>query len=357
MIICLDPGHTKGANIGHNRDYREGTAMFTLAKKLKAALEAYDGVEVILTRSLTENPSLEARGAIAKKAKCALMLSLHSNAFSKSTACGVSAFYSYKRDSKPLAEALAKAVAADMKTDTAVTYSRGAKTRTYVGKTDGKTYDYYGVIRSSVSNKAVDHAIILEHGFHTHPAECQFLMQDANLDRLAATDAAVIADFFGLKKPAAKPPAAKPPATKPSADTWAVGDIVSIRPEATVYGTKAVALPSGVKREHLTVAAIGGSGKTAGKLRLLEVNTWIDCDLVELVRHGGWTMFAKGDAVRVSGTSTWVSGAKMASWVRGGVTLYIHSLRQNGAIAVIGKKVAGRIAVTGTVYTKYLKKV
>ena len=348
MIICLDPGHTKGANIGYDRNYREGTAMVTLAQKLKAALEAYDGVKVIVTRTLTENPSLDKRGQIAKKADADLMLSLHSNAFSDKSACGVSAFYSHKRDSKPLAKALAEAVAAEMAKDTGVTYSRGAKTRTYVGKSDGKTYDYYGVIRSSVSGTAVKHAIILEHGFHTNPAECRFLMEDSGLDRLAATDAAVIAGFFGLKKPAA------PPET----DALLVGDIVSIKSGATTYGTKPVAIPSWVKREHHTVAALGAkTGKTAGKLRLLEVNTWIDCDQVKLVQHGGWTMFAPGDAVQVSGTSKWVSGAKMASWVTKGITLYIHSLRQNGAVAVIGKQVAGRIAVTGTVYTKYLKKV
>lgn len=348
MIICLDPGHTKGANAGYDRGYREGTAMVSLAEKLKAALEAYDGVKVIVTRTLTENPSLDRRGQIAKKAGADLMLSLHSNAFSDKNACGVSAFYSHKRDSKPLARALAEAVAEEMAKDTGVTYSRGAKTRTYVGKSDGKTYDYYGVIRSSVSGSAVKHAIILEHGFHTNPAECRFLMDVHNLDRLAAVDAAVIADFFGLKKPA----------EPPQADAFQVGDIVSIRSEATTYGTKPVAIPSWVKREHHTVAAIGAkTGKTAGKLRLLEVNTWIDCDQVELVQHGGWTMFAAGDAVQVSGTSQWVSGAKMASWVTKGITLYIHSLRQNGAIAVIGKQVAGRIAVTGTVYTKYLKKV
>ena len=43
MKICLDPGHTKGYNTGIHKNYREGTAMYTLAVKLKAALEEEEG--------------------------------------------------------------------------------------------------------------------------------------------------------------------------------------------------------------------------------------------------------------------------------------------------------------------------
>lgn len=355
MKICLDPGHTKGANIGHNRDYREGTAMFTLAKKLKAVLETYDGVEVVITRTLTENPSLSDRAKIAKKAGCSLLVSLHSNAFSKSTACGVSTFYSHKRDSKKLATAFAEAVAAEMQKDTGVTYSRGAKTRTYVGATDGKTHDYYGIIRNAVTDKTVAHAIIVEHGFHTHPKECDWLMQDQNLDRLAAVDAGVIATYFGLTQKVEKPD--EKPVEAP--DKFIVGDIVAIKSTATVYGgDKKVAIPSWVKRENHTVAAIGtAKNKRKGQVRLLEINSWVKEEDLALVQHGGWTMFSEGDAVQVQGTTHWTSGASMASWVTKGFTFYIRKLRENRAIAVIGKKVAGSIAVTGTVYTKYLKKV
>lgn len=359
MKICLDPGHTKGANIGYDRDYREGTAMFTLAEKLKKALEEYDGVQVVITRTLTENPSLSERANIAKKNGCELLVSLHSNAFSKPTACGVSTFYSHKRDSKKLAQALAVAVAESMEKDTGVTYSRGAKTRTYVGVTDGKTYDYYGIIRHAVTGKTVKHAVIVEHGFHTHPKECAWLMEDANLDTLAAVDAKVIADYFDLTKTPA-PPAEKPaekPVDKP--DEFLVGDIVSFRSTATTYGgEKPVAIPSWVKRENHTVAAIGTTkNKRAGQVRLLEINSWVKAEDLELEQHGGWTMFHEGDAVKVSGTTRWTSGVSMASWVTKGYTFYIRTLRENGAIAVIGKKVADRIAVTGTVFTKYLKKV
>jgi len=38
--------------------------------------------------------------------------------------------------------------------------------------------------------------IILEHGFHTHSATVRWLLNDANLDRMAQNEAACIDQFF-----------------------------------------------------------------------------------------------------------------------------------------------------------------
>ncbi len=359
MKICIDPGHTKGYNAGVNANYREGTAMYTLAVKLKAALEQYDGVSVVITRTLDENPSVEQRAKIARQNGCELLVSLHSDAAANPQACGVSVFYSVKRESQHLAEDFAKAVADVMKVDTGVTYPRGAKTRTYVGKNDGKTYDYYGVIRNAVIGDTVAHAVIVEHGFHTHPAECQWLLQDGNLDKLATCDAMVIAEYFGLERVADQGAA-------PDADTMATpgddvqkGDIVSIRSTATTYGgDSTVNIPAWVKQETHTVASIGTVGnRREGQARLLEINSWVNLDDLVTVKRGGGTDLEEGDAVQVVGTDVWTSGVKMAAWVTKGTVFYVHSTRENGAVAVIGKKVAGEIAVTGAVYSKYLKKV
>ena len=351
MNICLDPGHTKGYNTGIHKNYREGTAMYTLAVKLKAALEQYDGVEVVLTRALSENPSLDARAKIARKHGCELLVSLHSNAAANKKACGVSVFYSVKRNSKHLASDFAEAVAQVMNRDTDITYSRGAKTRTYVGKNDGKTYDYYGIIRSAVVGNTVDHALIVEHGFHTNALECQWLMQDGNLDKLARADADVIAEYFGLERTSSAPPA--PSAT----DAFRKGDKVKIRAAATVYGNSTVKIPTWVKQEVHTVAAIGTSqNRRSGQARLLEINSWVALDDLESAEETP-TALEEGDAVKVVGTDLWASGVKMAAWVTKGTVFYVHSTRNGGAVTVIGKKVAGEIAVTGAVYTKYLKKV
>lgn len=351
MKICLDPGHTKGYNAGVNKNYREGTAMFTLAAKLKAQLECYEGVEVFLTRSLTANPSLDVRANVARKNGCDLLLSLHSNAAANASACGVSVFYSVKRDSEAFAQALSEAVAAVMKQDTAVTYPRGAKTRTYVGKNDGKTYDYYGIIRGAVVGNVVKHALIVEHGFHTNAAECQWLMQDANLDRLAQVDAAVIAKQLGLSPKTA----ASQPETEKSA--FYVGDRVNIRAEATTYGNSTVKIPSWVKQEVHTVAALGTVANNRDKqARLKEINSWVKLSDLVLAKEETPT-FEKWDAVKVVGTDRWASGVKMAAFVTAGTVFYVHSVRNGGAVTVIGRKVAGDIAVTGAVESKFLKKV
>lgn len=352
MKICLDPGHTKGYNTGVNKNYREGTAMHTLAMKLKTELEQYDGVEVVVTRTLTENPTLDERAKLARSRGCDVLLSLHTNAASNKQACGVSVFYSVKRESQDLADDLAHAVAKTMSADTDITYARGAKTRTYIGKEDRKTYDYYGVIRAAVVGNTVSHALIVEHGFHTNPIECQWLLQDENLDKLAQTDAQVLAEYFGLEKRDAKQPTA---ALKPA--TIQKGDKVHIREAATTYGNSAVKIPAWVKKEIHTVAAIGTpANRRQGQARLLEINSWVKlADLA--VATADCRLFEEGDAVRVKGTDKWASGVKMASWVTKGTVFYVHSTRENGAVTVIGKKVAGGIAVTGAVYTKYLEKV
>lgn len=352
MKICLDPGHTQGQNVGVNKQYREGTAMYTLAVKLKAALEQYEGVSVVLTRTLTENPSLEQRAKIAKQNGCELLLSLHSNAASNAAACGVSVFYSVKRESKTLAAAFADAVANAMKPDTAITYARGAKTRTYVGKTDGKTYDYYGIIRGAVTDKTVAHAVIVEHGFHTNKAECAWLLQEKNIDRLAAVDAAVIAEYFGLKAKAADPP-------KQTDTTVQEGDTVSIRPQATYYGGGSkVRIPKWVKNTTFTVSKIGTPAlRRVGQARLEPIRSWVDLTDLVVVRRETSTALRAGDAVQVTGTTQWASGVTMAAWVTKGTVFYVHSLRDGGEIAVIGKKVSGGIAVTGAIQVKYLKKV
>lgn len=349
MKICLDPGHVKGYNTGCDKVYREGTAMFSLAQKLKAALEQYEGVEVFLTRGLNDNPSLEERGKLARSLKCDLLLSLHSNAFSDGAACGVSTFYSVKRDSKALAKAFAEAVAAEMKKDTGVTYSRGAKTRTYVGANDGKTYDYYGIIRNSVVGSIVQHAIIIEHGFHTNPAECAWLLQDKNLDRLAAVDARVVAEHCGLVAKAAPQPF--PAAT----DTIAKGDLVVIKESATTYGESEKPIPAWVKKNIHTVAEVGTAKKRPEQAKLKEINSWVY--LRDLTKQPGLTdTFQVGDKVKVVGTTLWKSGVVMAAWVAAGCVFEIMRLNDNGTEAVIGRKIAGKLAVTGTIYTKYLKR-
>lgn len=207
MKICIDPGHTRGYNTGVDPAYREGTAVYTLALALKEELEKYKDVSVILTRTATEDPSLYTRGKIARDNGCDMFFSVHTNAAANPKACGVSAIYSLKRDSKDLAARMGRAVANAMKPGTGVTYFRDAYTREYPGRPG---VDYYGVIRSAVEGSVVKHAIILEHGFHTNPAECAWLLSDDNLRLAARIDAQTIAAYFGLEPDGGDPPPPDP---------------------------------------------------------------------------------------------------------------------------------------------------
>lgn len=199
MKITLDPGHGRLSNRGVDPTYYEGTRMFLLAGFLKEELEKYEDVTVNVTRkTLDDDPSLEKRGRMARDLGSELFISLHSNAAGSEKACGVSLYRSVKLEgSEKLAHLLADGAVSVINEKTGVTYKRGVKTRTY--DENGKTYDYYGVIRNSVGG-SVKYSYIIEHGFHTNERECAFLQSDENLKSLARKHAETIAEYFSLKK-------------------------------------------------------------------------------------------------------------------------------------------------------------
>jgi hypothetical protein len=62
----------------------------------------------------------------------------------------------------------------------------------------GNNGDYYGVIRGAVA--AGVPGIILEHSFHTNTKATKWLLDEANLDKLAKAEAEVIAKHYGAEK-------------------------------------------------------------------------------------------------------------------------------------------------------------
>ena len=197
MKVTIDAGHVKGYNIGANPAYNEGQMAWTLSRLLGTALEKY-GVEVFYTRdNIEKDLALELRGKTAHDNGSDLFISLHSDGFTSSTAKGVSVFYSnYRKDSASLANEMGNAVATLIRTP-----FRGAKTRLYGGAYPQA--DYYGVIRGAVGysgERTPQAAFLIEHGFHTSPDDCAWLMQMDNLIKLAETEAAVIAGHYGLRQ-------------------------------------------------------------------------------------------------------------------------------------------------------------
>lgn len=190
MKITLDPGHTKNYNSGIIPGYYEGNTMFKLATLLKTELEKYENVEVFLTKdNLDKNPSLKERGNTAIHNGSELFISLHSNAYSSPSTSGVVGFYSIKLpQSKALLTNLLDGISSVM-----CSWSRGATTR------KGSNGDWYGVIRNSIGGN-IKASFLIEHGFHTNKTECNWLMQEKNLQKLAETEARIIAEYYGLKK-------------------------------------------------------------------------------------------------------------------------------------------------------------
>ena len=92
--VVIDPGHGGSEQGARGRDgLLEKDLTLSVARRLKASLEARLGVRVILTRDGDQNVGLEQRAAIANNNKADLFLSLHANASVRPVASGAEIFY------------------------------------------------------------------------------------------------------------------------------------------------------------------------------------------------------------------------------------------------------------------------
>lgn len=215
ILVVLDPGHYPKYNKGVAPGYYEGDKMYTLSEYEKTALEKL-GFKVIITRKRDKDMDLYARGQVAVKNGKGydevVFISNHTNS-GPSSANGVEIFRSlYLPESEALGVKLCNAIESKMDAVTGCTVnkSRGVKTR------EGNHGDYYGVIRGSVSGAktvsvaskgVVGYSFLIEHGFHSHVKECDFLNDNDNLKTIAETVAQTLGDYFGMTKTDGKAPA------------------------------------------------------------------------------------------------------------------------------------------------------
>lgn len=192
--IVIDPGHGQFNNPGCCKGYYEGTQMHKLGVFFVAELNKLADVSVTFTRpSITDNPALETRGQMARGHD--FLLSLHSNAPASATNTGpngVAVYDSYERPNVILAKQLLTVIC-----NTMGSVSRGVQRRENT-RDDRRGQDYYGVLRNAIHVAGCPSAMLIEHGFHTNPRECAWLMDDANLKRLAEAEVAAIAKHYGL---------------------------------------------------------------------------------------------------------------------------------------------------------------
>ena len=205
--ICLDPGHygtkyNKGAVSG----YYESAIVWKLTYMEKEILEKM-GIEVVVTRNnITKDLDLISRGK--KAAGCDLFVSNHTNWCEDESVRRVSAIYLMENNktaidekSKEFAGKLAKVVKDTMGVSSYRTYSRKASSDR---DKDGKLNDnYYGVLHGGFL--AGVPSVIIEHSFHSNAETCKWLMDEANLRKLAEACAKCMAEYVGVKPKTDKP--------------------------------------------------------------------------------------------------------------------------------------------------------
>lgn len=199
--VCIDAGHYGNYNAGVIKGYYESVRMWKLQELLAAALQVR-GITVIKTRTNQKNDlALISRG---KKAKgCDLFISLHSNAASAESVDYPVAYVLRENSRTDIDERsadiglkLAKIVEEVMGT---VQKARTA-TRASDNDRDGnglKDDEYYGVLQGCKTVGVP--GLILEHSFHTNKKATEWLMSDANLQKLADAEAKCIAEYLSIK--------------------------------------------------------------------------------------------------------------------------------------------------------------
>ncbi len=190
VVVMLDPGHG-GYDPGNvSGGYSEKDLNLKIAQYCKEELEKYDGITVYMTRTSDTYVSLDDRPAAAKEKGADMLISLHMNSSTSSSAAGAEVYSSlnatYSSSTAKLGSSiLTQLVGLGLS-------NRGVKTR------QGDNGDYYAVIRGSVSRGLG--GIIVEHAFMSNSGDVNFFNSDAKLKALGVADATGIANYYGLKK-------------------------------------------------------------------------------------------------------------------------------------------------------------
>lgn len=186
MKICLDAGHFGKYNQSPVVPaYWESEFTWKFHLLLKSELEKH-GIDVVTTRAdQAKDLDVYKRGQLAKG--CDLFLSIHSNACADASADYPLACCCVNRQADVLGHELAEIVGKVMGTS--------GKARIWWRTGNGGT-DYYGVLRGAASVGVP--GILLEHSFHTNRRATEWLMNDTNLQRMAAAEAETIAAHFGV---------------------------------------------------------------------------------------------------------------------------------------------------------------
>ena len=201
--ICLDAGHT-GNNYNQSpvvKTYYESAMVWALHLKLKAQLESRGFTVVTTRKDINTKLGVYERGTASKG--CDVFISLHSNACGTESVDYPVVYRAY--DNRENADALALAIA--KKIGQLMGTTQAGRTATRRNSAGG---EYYGVLRGA---RAVGTPVymLIEHSFHTNTRATKWLSVDANLDKIAAAEAELLATHFGISSQPDEPVKAATP--------------------------------------------------------------------------------------------------------------------------------------------------
>ena len=263
--ICIDAGHYGKYNrCPNNSAYYESDMVWKLHMLQKNYLEQL-GAEVITTRpNQATDLALHSRGTASKG--CDLLISNHSNAVGSymNELVDYVAVYHLTADtttecddiSKEIAKVLAPAIADVMgvKQGYKILTRQAGEDR----NGDGIMNDnYYGVLHGARTVETP--GLILEHSFHTNSTTVNWLLNDANLDRLARAEAQAIAKYFSGVHVEVKEDSSVPYCIRVA--NVAAGDVLNIRKESNANAAKTGELAYNNPNKFTIVAEQNGWGK------------------------------------------------------------------------------------------------
>ncbi len=210
LKIVLDPGHG-GEDSGAVRGtVCEKDLNLAIAEYLKAYLEEYSGVEVVMTRSSDRKIGLSDRTEIAVDEDADLLVSLHNNAKgpqcpyrSGSTVLVAKGNYISGNEKKEAMALEEQKLGCNIlyELEEAGLENRGLLLRDSEDGTeysDGTLSDYYAIVRNGVKNNLP--GILIEHAFLDSDEDYEkYLSSENGLKKLARADARGIARYFQLE--------------------------------------------------------------------------------------------------------------------------------------------------------------
>lgn len=218
LCIALDPGHggaDGGAqNVVDGKSYSEADIALKIAYAMKAELETYKDVRVIMTRTdaagneYTPSGEVKPRVDYAVANSADLLVSLHLNATeTKNAAKGACVLVSNGNYLPEIANqeyGLATNVLLHLNKLGITTNNAsggGLLKRDSADRKNpnGTVADYYGIIYYALQEKLP--SILIEHCFVSNDSECrQFLSTDEKIAAIGKADALGIVDYYGLEK-------------------------------------------------------------------------------------------------------------------------------------------------------------